>query len=221
MPVKFNQYWSVDFEKTKDYEKFIIRKFIPGMNKLGIHIVAGWTVLVGGYTDIFLEGVTADLEHLEKALRDKEYRDLNDGLQSYVRNYKTKVLVGTGKKDDYSKEVKANTIKFVQAWNILSKKKTQYEDYVVNNFYPCLEELGVLVASEWEVFIGEGPRILCEGRAQDTDTNTLIGNLRGRKFQEAKHDLRQFVENYESRIFIFHIQKVVGYKSAHYEMITI
>jgi hypothetical protein len=33
---------------------------------------------------------------------------------------KTKVLVGTGKKDDYSKDVKANTVKFNQAWNIIS-----------------------------------------------------------------------------------------------------
>ena len=61
---------------------------------------------------------------------------------------------------------------------------------------------------------------MCEGRAQDVDTNTVIGNLRSEKFQKAKHGLRQFIENYESRIFIFHIQKIVGYKSASYEMIS-
>ena len=220
MPVKFNQYWSVDFDKTKDYEKFIIRKFIPGMNKLGLHIVAGWTVLVGGNSDIFLEGVSNDLDQLENALRDKQYRQLIDDLQNYVRNYKTKVLVGTGKKDDYSKDVKANTIKFNQAWNIISKTKDQYEKYVTQTFYPCLESLGIKVAGEWEVFIGEGPHITCEGRAQDTDTTTLISNLRSEKFLKAKHGLRQFIENYQSRIFIFHIQKIVGYKSASYEMIS-
>ena len=220
MPVKFNQYWTVDFDKTEDYKKFIIRKFIPGMNKLGLHIVAGWTALVGGNSDIFLEGISNDLDQLENALRDKQYRELNNDLQNYVRNYKTKVLVGTGKKDDYSKDVKANTVKFNQAWNIISKTKDQYEKYVINTFYPCLEDLGIKVASEWEVFIGEGPHILCEGRAQDIDTNTLISNLRSDKFQKAKHGLRQFIENYESRIFIFHIQKIVGYKSASYEMIS-
>jgi hypothetical protein len=220
MTVKFNQYWSVDFDKTKDYEKYIIRKYIPGMNKLGIHIVAGWTVLVGGSNDIFLEGISNDLDQLENALRDKQYRELNAELQNYVRNYRTKVLVETGKKDDYSKDVKANTVKFNQAWNIISKTKNQYEDYVIKTFYPCLEELGIRVASEWEVFIGEGPHILCEGRAQDIDTTTLISNLRSEKFQKAKHGLRQFIENYESRIFIFHIQKIIGYKSASYEMIS-
>ncbi len=220
MPVKFNQYWSVDFDKTKDYQKFIIRKFIPGMNKLGLHIVAGWTVLVGGSNDIFLEGISNDLDQLENALRDKQYRELIDDLQNYVRNYKTKVLVGTGKKDDYSKDVKANTVKFNQGWNIISKTKDQYEEYVIQTFYPCLEELGIQVASEWEVFIGEGPHILCEGRSQDIDTTTLISNLRSEKFQQAKHGLRQFIENYQSRIFILHIQKIIGYKSASYQMIS-
>ena len=38
------------------------------MNKLGIHIVAGWTTLIGRYSDIFLEGISNDLEHFEKAL---------------------------------------------------------------------------------------------------------------------------------------------------------
>ncbi|MEJ2220846.1 MAG: hypothetical protein P8X80_08525 [Desulfobacterales bacterium] len=160
MTVKFNQYWSVSFDKTQDYEKFIIRKFIPGMNKLGIHIVAGWAVLVGAYPSIFLEGISNDLELLERALRDKKYKELNDDLQNYVRNYKTRVLVSTGK------------------------------------------------------------RIVCEGRAQDVDTNTLVSNLRSEKFQKAKRGLRQFIENYESRIFIFHIQKIIGYKSASYEVIA-
>jgi len=141
-------------------------------------------------------------------------------LQNYVRDYKTRVLVGTGKKDDYSKDVKANTVKFNQAWNIISKTKSQYEEYVLHTFYPCLEELGIRVAGEWEVFIGEGPRILCEGRAHDIDTTTLISNLRSKQFQKAKHDLRQFIEDYESRIFIFHIQKIVGYKSVSYEMVS-
>jgi hypothetical protein len=220
MPVKFNQYWSVDYDKTADYEKFITRKYIPGMNKLGIHVVAGWTVLIGGYSDIILEGVSNDLELLEKALRDKNYRALNDDLLNFVRNYKTKVLVSTGKKDDYSKDVKANTVKFSQMWDVISKTKHEYEEYVVQSYYPCLEELGIKVAREWEVLIGDGPRIVCEGRAQDIDSNTLIHNLRSKKFQKAKHGLKQFIEKYESRILIFHIQKVVGYKSASYQIIT-
>jgi len=220
MPVKFNQYWTVDFDKTREYEKFIIRNYIPGINKLGIHIVAGWTVLIGGYSENILEGVSNDLELLERALRDKKYRELNDELQNYVKKYKTKVLVRTGTKDAYSKDIKKDTIKFSQTWDVISKYKDEYEKYVAETFYPCLEELGIQVAREWEVLIGDGPRRLCEGRAQDIDSSTLISNLQSKKFQKAKQGLKQFIENYESRILVFHIQKVLGYKSASYELIN-
>ena len=220
MPVKFNQYWTIDFEHIDEYEKFIIRKFIPGLNKLGIHIVAGWTVLIGGYSDIIVEGVANDLELLEKALRDKKFRQLSDALQDYVKNYKTKVLVSTGQKEDYSKDVKKNTVKFTQMWNVISNKKAGYRDYVNDIYYPCLEELGIQVAREWEVLIGEGPRMMCEGRAVDIESTSLINNLQQEKFQEAKKGLKYYVENYESRILIFHIQKILGYKSASYELIT-
>ena len=220
MPVKFNQYWTVDFDKTKEYKKFVIRKYIPGINKLGIHTVAGWTVLIGGYSENILEGISNDLELLENALRNKKYRELNDELQNYIKKYKTKVLVSTGKKDAYSKDIKKNTVKFSQTWDVISKSKDLYERYVTETFYPCIEELGIKVAREWEVLIGDGPRIVCEGRAENIDSTTLIHNLQSQKFQKAKQGLKQFIENYESRILTFHIQKILGYKSVSYELIN-
>ena len=110
MPVKFNQYWTVDFSKTKEYEQFIINEYIPSINKLGIHIVAGWGVLIGGYSENILEGISNSLELLENALRSTNYRELNDELQNYLKKYKTKVLVSTGIKEDYSKDIHKNTV---------------------------------------------------------------------------------------------------------------
>jgi hypothetical protein len=221
MPVKFNQYWTVEFDKIKDYEKFVIRKYIPGINKLGIHVVAGWTVLIGGYSENILEGISNDLELLEKALRNKKYKQLNDELQDYIKKYKTKVLIERGTKDDYSRDIKKNTVKFSQTWDIVSKYKDLYERYVNETFYPCLEGLGIKVAREWEVLIGDGPRLLCEGRAENIDSTTLISNLQSQQFQKAKQGLKQFIDNYESRILTFHIQKILGYKSASYELVLV
>ena len=56
-------------------------------------------------------------------------------------------------------------------------------------------------------------------RAQDIDTTTIVSILRSDKFQKAKHGLKQIIENCKNRVSIFHIQKIVGYKSASYEMI--
>ena len=217
MTVKLNQYWTVIPSKTDEYNKFILKKFIPGVNQLGLHTVAVWSVLVGAYSEIMFESVTSDLDLIEQALKDKKYKELKADLLNYVKKYKTKVLVKTGKKDSYSTDIREDTIKFNQMWDLIGDKKA-YGRYVIDEFYPLLEDLGISVAREWEVLIGDGPSIICEGRAKDIQN--LIYNLQSDKFQQAKQKLKEFVENYESRILTFHIQKIKGYKSASYRIVS-
>ena len=218
MTVKLNHYWEIIHTKDAEYQKFILNKFIPGVNKLGLHTVAGWTILVGAYSEIVFENACNDLDLLERALKDPGYRELKATLLNYVKNYKTKVLVATGKKDHYSIDVREDTVKFNQAWDLKSDFKKEYGRFTKEEFYPLLEEFGISVAREWEVLIGDGPSILCEGRA--TDVNNLITNLQSKKFQDAKRQLKEYIESYRSRILTFHIQKIKGYKSASYDIIT-
>ncbi|MCG8684881.1 MAG: hypothetical protein MI892_08405 [Desulfobacterales bacterium] len=217
MPVKLNHYWTNIPGKSKEYEKFLIRKFIPGVNSLGLHTVAVWSVLVGAYSEIVFENASSDLEIIEKAMTNKKYKELKDGLSQFVKNYKTKVLVKTGRMDSYTMDIREDTIKFNQMWNIQSHKIEEYDNYVKHEYYPILNELGVSVAREWEILIGDGPNIICEGRVSDIDN--LLRNLRSSKFQKAKRKLKKLTEKYRSRILVFHIHKVKGYKSESYHMV--
>lgn len=219
MPVKFNQYWTIISEKRQEYGKFIIKEYIPGLNSLGMHVVAGWSVLVGSYSEMIVESMSNDLELIEKALRDPKFKDLREELLNYVKAYKTKILVPTGKKDSYSTDIKEDTIKFNQMWNVISSSKEDYEKYVVNEYFPLLEESHITVAGEWEVLIGDGPHIICEGRVRDI--GNLIQTLQSKKFRTARRKLKGFVENFECRILSFHIQKIKGYKSASYHMMEV
>lgn len=220
MTVKFDHYWTVNPRKRDEYEKFIIKKFIPGVNRLNMHTVAAWSVMVGAYSDFILETVSSDLDLLEEALRNDDYRKLRSDLQNHITNYKNKVLVSTGKKDAYSTDIRENTIKFNQMWNITAESKSdqdEYSRYVMEEYYPMLEELGILVAGEWEVLIGEGPHLICEGRVEDV--GSLITNLQSAQFRKAKKKLKNYIDQYQSRILAFHIRKVKGYKSASYQIV--
>ena len=217
MPVKLNHYYSINPIKRREYQKFIIGKFIPGVNKLGMHTVAGWSVMVGAYSEIVFESVANDLDLLEQAMRNPDYRKLTNALFQYIKNYQTKVLVKTGKVDTYSTDIREDTVKFNQVWDVVSDKQKDYDKFTNDEFYPLLNELGVTVAGEWEVLIGDGPRIICEGRA--TDTQNLITNLQSKKMHQALQNLKLYVTKYRSRLLTFHIQKVKGYKSASYNII--
>jgi hypothetical protein len=137
---------------------------------------------------------------------------------NYVKSYKTKVLIKTGKKDSYSTDIKEETVKFNQMWDVISEKQAEYDRFTVEEFFPCLEDLGITVSNEWLVLIGDGPHIICEGRA--VNVGSLVSNLQSEKFRKAKRKLRNYIENYRSRLLSFHIQKVRGYKSVSYNVIT-
>ena len=85
MPVKLNQYWTIISERREEYGKFIIKEFIPGINSLGIHVVAGWSVLVGSYSEMLVESMSNDLELIEKALKNPKFKELRDNLLLYVK----------------------------------------------------------------------------------------------------------------------------------------
>ncbi len=217
MPVKFNQYYTIISEKRKEYGKYMLKEFIPGMNSLGVHVVAGWVVLVGAYSEIFVEGMANDLELIEKALRNPKFDKLKDGLLKFVKAYKTKILVPTGKKDSYSIDIEEDVFKFNQVWDIISQTKAEYENYVLNEYYPLMEKSEIAVAGEWEVLIGDGPHIICEGRVRDS--SMLLKTLKSKEFRVARRKLKHLVNNYRSRILTFHVHKVKGYKSASYHML--
>jgi hypothetical protein len=185
---------------------------------LGIQVVAGWSVIIGAYAEIILEGVSNDLDLLERALKRAKYKELYDNLLSHVKGYKTKILVPTGRTDMYSMDIKEHTIKFNQMWDIISGKRAHYERFVLEEYYPMMKAAGIHVAGEWEVLIGDGPRFICEARVRKYET--LIENLQSKKFRKAKSYLKQLTENYQSRLLAFHVQKTKGYKSASYDIIN-
>ena len=203
MSVKLNHYWSIIPGRDGECVEFIINEFIPGVSNLGLKTVAVWSVLVGAYSEIVLENASNDLEIIEKALKDQQYKSLKRDLLKYVKNYQTKILINTGKIDSYTMDISKGTIKFNQMWNIQSHKKNEYDQYVINEYFPALGDLGIFVAGEWEILIGGGPGIICEGRV--SDINNLIRNLQSKKFQNVNRKLKRHIANYRSRILTFYI----------------
>ena len=161
MTVKLIHYWTIINSRKDDYNKFVLNKFIPGVNQLGLHTVAGWCVLVGAYSEIVMECVASDLDRLEHALNDSRYKKLKSDLLNSVKSYKTKVLVETGKISSYSTDIAGDTVKFNQTWNLIGEKKEAYGHFTREVYYPLMEELGIAIAGEWEVWSCDSPCIIC------------------------------------------------------------
>ncbi len=213
-------YWTINPSSKEAYADFIIKKFIPGVNRLGMHAVAGWSVLVGSYSDVIMETVSSDLDQLEGALKTRDYRLLKSDLLNLVKSYKTKVMVPIAQRGSYSMSIAQDTIKFNQMWDVITLKPgdyKEYEQFVTQEFYPLLEKIGIHLAGEWDVLIGEEPHTICEGRV--TDVSALIPALLEPEFRKAKKKLKQYVDNYQSRILSFHVRKLKGFRHEGYEIL--
>jgi hypothetical protein len=131
-------------------------------------------------------------------------------------------MVPIATRGSYSRSISPSTVKFNQLWDVITLKPGDYKNYeqfVTHEFYPLLEKIGVHLAGEWEVLIGDEPHTVCEGRV--TDIGALIPGLQGSEFCKAKKKLKQFVENYQSRILSFHVRKIKGYRSEGYEFVDL
>jgi hypothetical protein len=175
---------------------------------------------VGSYSEVIVETISNDLDQLEIALKSPEYRRLKSDLLNYIKHYKTKVLVPLKKETAYSMDIDEKTVKFNQVWDVITREKDdfkKYRQFVISEYYPVLQEIGVHVAEEWEVLIGDGPRTICEGRVKDVES--LISGLQSVKFRQAKEALKTRVEKYESRILSLHIMRDPDESSELYRIV--
>lgn len=92
--VKLLMSWDIKPGRDQDYFEFVVREWMPGMNKLGIETIGAWyTIYSRSETpQIVAEGLADDLLAMKRVLTNPEWQELNTKLLEYVNNYKHKVV---------------------------------------------------------------------------------------------------------------------------------
>jgi hypothetical protein len=165
MAVLFTQHWDVAPHKTQQYTDFIMTSYVPAMQKLGLNVVGGYYVAVGMGPRIIAVMVADQLLNLEQALETEEYQRLTAQLMSYVTGYHSKIMVPTGRVKTESYKVHTGEWKFNQHWNIIPGCEAEYTKYIVEDYLPTMESLGIKVVAGWRVIVGSGPYIVSESSA--------------------------------------------------------
>ncbi|GAB4522887.1 MAG: hypothetical protein OHK0046_36090 [Anaerolineae bacterium] len=98
MSVKLLMSWDIKPGRDQDYFEFVVREWVPGINRLGIENIAAWyTVYSRAHTSqIVAEAITDDAEIMRSVLTSPEWGALQDRLKEYVSNYQQKVVRVTG-----------------------------------------------------------------------------------------------------------------------------
>lgn len=95
MPTKIIMRWNVRPETESEYFEFLVHEFIPGMNRLGIADFQVWYTAYGDCEQKLASGIAPSREHMDFALKHKDWITLQEKLQSYVDNFSQKVIPAT------------------------------------------------------------------------------------------------------------------------------
>jgi len=94
--VKLILNWDIAPEKEQEYFEFVVREFIPGVQKLGFELTDAWATVYGDQPQIMVGAILPTREEVNEVLETSEWHSLNNQLQDFVKNYSFKVVEARG-----------------------------------------------------------------------------------------------------------------------------
>jgi hypothetical protein len=92
MTAKLILTWDIVPEKERDYFEFVIREFLPGVQKLGLELTDAWATVYGNQPQIQVGAMSETPEAALKVLDSAEWNELHEKLTQYVINYHEKIV---------------------------------------------------------------------------------------------------------------------------------
>lgn len=90
------------------------------------------------------------------------------------------------------------TVKLLMSWDIKPGREQEYFEFVVREFAPGLQHIGIQPTEAYYTIYGECPQILTGGIADDLPTMQSI--LEGDEWQILRDKLLTFVTNFRQKV---------------------
>jgi hypothetical protein len=90
--VKLILTWDILPEKDQEYFEFVVREFLPGVQRLGFDLSDAWATVYGSRPQIMVGAVLPSITKARQVLRSAEWKTLYGQLKDYVHNYEQKVV---------------------------------------------------------------------------------------------------------------------------------
>lgn len=92
MTVKLLMTWDIRSGREQDYFEFVVREFIPGVQRMGLEPSDAWFTMYGERPQILAGIVSSNRASLDQVLKSEEWDKLTNQLLDYVENFVFKVV---------------------------------------------------------------------------------------------------------------------------------
>ena len=96
MTVKLLMTWDIIPGREQEYFEFVVREFIPGVQRLGMEPSDAWLTMYGKQPQIMAAMQMPTLNALEIALNTSEWESLVRQLSDFVEDYRYKIVPARG-----------------------------------------------------------------------------------------------------------------------------
>ena len=90
------------------------------------------------------------------------------------------------------------TVKLILTWDILPGKEQEYFEFVVRDFIPGMQQMGMEPSDAWFTMYGDQPQIMAA--AQMSDITSLESALNSSDWEGLTERLLDYVENFNFKV---------------------
>jgi hypothetical protein len=84
--------WDILPGREQEYFEFVVREFIPGMQRLGLEPNDAWFTMYGNQPQIMASAQMPTLASLNEVIESTAWHDLTRLLMDYVENFNYKIV---------------------------------------------------------------------------------------------------------------------------------
>ena len=92
MKLKLIMTWNILPNHEQEYFDFLVRKFVPNMNRLGFELNDAWATVYGDRPQVMVTALLPGEAKAEERMNSREWHDLLEKLQEYVLDFEDKLV---------------------------------------------------------------------------------------------------------------------------------
>ena len=96
MAVKLLMTWDILTGREQEYFEFVVRDFIPGIQRMGMEPNDAWFTMYGNQPQILVATQMPSMSSLKHTLESNAWKELSQRLMEYVENFDYKVVEARG-----------------------------------------------------------------------------------------------------------------------------
>jgi hypothetical protein len=96
MPGKLIMTWDINPDREQEYFEFVVREFLPQVERLGFQLSDAWVTVFGERPQIMVSAILPSIDQINEVISSAQWTSLNNSLLDYVINYEFKIVPASG-----------------------------------------------------------------------------------------------------------------------------